>query len=122
FVAAVTAGWFHQRELVAQRSAADAAERARWTGQPEKNPHSAAHYGVYAFKPRLAPAFLDPGIEPYAGIAVWLESHNQNDLLYKPAEDATAAQRFGDLTAALVLQLLLPLVVILVGFASVAGE
>jgi ABC-2 type transport system permease protein len=76
-VAALLAGWSYQRDLAAQKAAADSAEHARWLGQPAKNPHSAAHYGVWAFKPRLAATFLDPGIEPYAGVAVWLEAHNQ---------------------------------------------
>ena len=30
---------------------AKSAERAIWDDQGEKNPHSAAHYGTYAFKP-----------------------------------------------------------------------
>ena len=97
---------------------------SRPAGTPKirKNPHAAAHYGLYAFKPRLAPAFLDPGVEPYTGVAVWLEAHKQNEMLYRPGEDATLAQRFGDLTVALVLQIVLPLVVILLAFSAFAGE
>jgi ABC-2 type transport system permease protein len=119
---ALLAGAYYQRELVAQQRAAQAAEQARWYAQEPKNPHAAAHYGLYAFKPRLAPAFLDPGIEPYTGVAVWLEAHKQNEMLYRPGEDATLAQRFGDLTVALILQIVLPLVVILLAFNAFAGE
>ena len=119
---AVVAGARHQRELVAQQTAAQSAEHARWLGQTPKNPHSAAHCGVYAFKPRLAPAFLDPGVEPYTGVTVWLEAHKQNELLFRPAEDATLAQRFGDLTVALVLQAVLPLAIVLLAFGAFAGE
>jgi ABC-2 type transport system permease protein len=119
---AVIAGARHQRDLVAQHTAAQATETDRWHQQGEKNPHSAAHYGVFAFKPRLAPAFLDPGVEPYTGVAVRLEAHYQNQLLFRPAADATLAQRFGDLTVALVLQLGLPLAVILLAFGAFAGE
>jgi ABC-2 type transport system permease protein len=122
FLLALVTGFMRQRELTAAQSAAGTAERARWLGQPEKNPHSAAHYGVYVFKPRLAPGFLDPGIEPFSGIAVWLEAHKQNDLLFRPAEDATLAQRFGDLTVAVVLQLFAPLLVILLCFGAFAQE
>ncbi|WP_438481414.1 DUF3526 domain-containing protein [Oleiharenicola lentus] len=121
-VVAIIAGARYQRDLVAQQRAADTAERARWLGQTEKNPHSAAHYGIYAFKPRLAPAFLDPGVEPYTGVTVLLEAHKQNELLFRPAEDATIAQRFGDLTVNLVLQIVLPLVVVLLAFGAFAGE
>lgn len=122
FLLALITGFLRQRELAAAQSAAEIAERARWLGQPEKNPHSAAHYGVYVFKPRLAPGFLDPGIEPFSGIAVWLEAHKQNDLLFRPAEDATIAQRFGDLTVAVVLQILAPLLVLLLCFGAFAQE
>jgi len=121
-VVAVLAGARYQRDLVAQQQTAQSTEQSRWYKQPPKNPHSAAHYGLYAFKPRLAPAFLDPGVEPYTGVAVWIEAHKQNEMLFRPAEDATLAQRFGDLTVALVLQALLPLVIVLLAFNTFAGE
>src|SRR5467141_2460295 len=119
---ALIAGAYYQREFIAQQRMAQAAEQSRWYAQEPKNPHSAAHYGLYAFKPRLAPAFLDPGVEPYTGVAVWLEAHKQNEMLYRPGEDATLAQRFGELTVALILQVVLPLVVILLAFNAFAGE
>src|SRR5919197_242904 len=119
---AIVAGAYYQRDLITQQRAAQAAEQARWYAQDPKNPHSAAHYGLYAFKPRLAPAFLDPGVEPYTGVAVWLEAHKQNELMFRPGEDATIAQRFGDMTVALVLQVVLPLVIIMLAFSAFAGE
>ena len=119
---ALIAGAYYQRNLVAQQHAAQAAEQARWYAQDPKNPHAAAHYGLYAFKPRLSPAFLDPGVEPYTGVAVWLEAHKQNEMLFRPGEDATLAQRFGDLTVALILQVVLPLIVVFLAFSAFAGE
>jgi ABC-2 type transport system permease protein len=119
---ALIAGGYYQRHLVAQQQTAQAAEQDRWYAQDPKNPHAAAHYGLYAFKPRLAPAFLDPGVEPYTGVTVWLEAHKQNEMLFRPGEDATLAQRFGDLTVALVLQAVLPVIVILFAFSAFAGE
>lgn len=119
---AVLAGVYQQRQRVADQRAAQEAEHARWYGQKPKNPHSAAHYGLYAFKPRLAPAFLDPGVEPYTGIAVWIEAHKQNEMLFRPAGDATLAQRFGELTVVLVFQVMLPLVAVLLTFSAFAGE
>jgi ABC-2 type transport system permease protein len=119
---AALAGAHYQRDLVAQQLTAQSAEQSRWYNQGAKNPHSAAHYGLYAFKPRLAPAFLDPGVEPYTGVATWIEAHKQNEMLFRPAQDATLAQRFGDLTVALVFQVMLPLVVVLLAFNAFAGE
>lgn len=93
-----------------------------WESQGEKSPHSAAHYGVYAFKPTGWLAFFGPGTEAYTGVTVWLEAHKQNQFLYRPASDGNTLQRFGELTAAAVLQLLLPLLIILLGFSTFAGE
>ena len=115
-------GWVRAREAQQELAAAQATAREHWESQGEKNPHSAAHYGIYAFKPRLALSFVDEGIDPYAGTSVWLEAHRQNDFLLRPAQDATAAQRVGALTAAQVLQHLVPLLIILLTFGALAGE
>lgn len=120
--AAGAAGWQHGRDLERQRLAAAQAERARWLDQGENNPHNAAHYGVYVFRPQSALATLDPGIVDFVGQSVWLEAHRQNESVYRPAQDATAAQRFAPLTAAMALQLFGPLLIILLGFNAVAGE
>ena len=115
-------GWVQAREAQRELAAAQATAREHWESQGEKNPHSAAHYGIYAFKPRLALSFVDEGVDPYAGTSVWLEAHRQNDFLLRPAQDATAAQRVGALTAAQVLQHLVPLLIILLTFGALAGE
>ncbi|MXY30264.1 MAG: hypothetical protein F4Y48_03535, partial [Gammaproteobacteria bacterium] len=106
-------GWVQARNAQQEHAAAQATARDHWESQGEKNPHSAAHYGIYAFKPRLALSFVDEGVDPYTGTSVWLEAHRQNDFLLRPAQDATAPQRIGALTAAQVLQHLVPLLIIL---------
>ncbi|MDZ7632489.1 MAG: hypothetical protein U5K74_14360 [Gemmatimonadaceae bacterium] len=40
------------RVLAAERETARQVTRSHWLSQAPKNPHSAAHYGIYAFKPR----------------------------------------------------------------------
>ena len=115
-------GWVQARKSQQEHAAAQATAREHWETQGEKNPHSAAHYGIYAFKPRLALSFVDEGVDPYTGTSVWLEAHRQNDFLLRPAQDATAAQRIGALTAAQVLQHLVPLLIILLTFGALAGE
>ena len=115
-------GWVQARQAQEEIVAAQATAREHWESQGEKNPHSAAHYGIYAFKPRLALSFVDEGVDPYTGTSVWLEAHRQNDFLLRPAQDATAAQRIGALTAAQVLQHLVPLLIILLMFSALAGE
>ena len=115
-------GWVQARKSQQEHAAAQATAREHWDTQGEKNPHSAAHYGIYAFKPRLALSFVDEGVDPYTGTSVWLEAHRQNDFLLRPAQDATAAQRLGALTAAQVLQHLVPLLIILLTFGALASE
>ena len=121
-LASIGAGWVQVQAARSQLEAAQATARDHWESQGDKNPHSAAHYGVYAFKPRLPLSFIDQGVDPWTGTSVWLEAHRQNDFLMRPAQDATAAQRFGTLTAAGVLQHLVPLLIILLAFGALAGE
>lgn len=115
-------GWQHYREVSSQHEAARLATRAQWLKQGDKNPHSAAHYGVYAFKPKMPLSLVDRGVDPYVGVASWLEAHKQNEFKFKPAQDATAIQRLGEMTGATVLQLLLPLLIILLTFTAFASE
>jgi len=110
------------RLLSAERDTARQLTRSHWLSQAPKNPHSAAHYGIYAFKPRATLATLDDGVDPYVGVTTWLEAHKQNEYQFRPAQDATSAQRFGALTAAATLQLLVPLLIVLLGFSAFAGE
>lgn len=107
------------REL---RTAAAAETRQQWLTQGDKGPHSAAHYGVYAFKPATPLALFDPGMNDYTGTIQYLEAHKENQASYMPAQDATSLQRFGDLSGAMILQLLIPLLIILLCFGMVSGE
>lgn len=120
--AALLLGWQHSVDVSRDRAAAQDVSRRQWLDQGGKNPHSAAHHSIFAFKPIAPLALADPGIDPFTGIAVWLEAHKQNELSYSAARDATASARFGQLTAATVLQVLVPLVIILLSFGAFAGE
>ncbi len=121
-IATLFTGWTHYKKINAEESAAKAADEAQWKGQGERNPHSAAHFGKYAFKPRTPVSFLDNGVNSYLGVAVWLEAHYQNPFRFRPAEDSTVVQRFGELTAVVILQLLIPLFIILLAFPAFSGE
>lgn len=121
-VVSLAAGWKTYTDLAAQHRTAQQATREQWLNQPKKNPHSAAHYGVYAFKPASQMAMVDTGIDPYVGVAVWLEAHKQNEMKYRPAQDRTAVQRFGSMNGAEVLQVLVPLFIVLMAFSAFAGE
>ena len=109
----------HQRT---EREGAAKMERDNWLNQGKKNAHAAAHYGVYVFKPVAPLSVFDRGLQPFVGNTVYLEAHRQNQAAFLPAQDATSMRRFGDLTAAACLQLLVPLLIILLAFGTLAGE
>ena len=119
---ALASGLVRNQSLAAERARAQAVIAEQWTAQGEKNPHSAAHYGSYAFRPVLPFAFFDAGVLPYAGVSIWLEAHKQNFAEGRPADDATPLARFGELTLAFILQALVPLALLLAAHASFAGE
>ncbi len=119
---ALISGWQNYSDISASHKAATEATWERWLDQGEKNPHSAAHYGVYAFKPMTPLSLVDQGVSAYTGVFTWLEAHNQNPFEYRPAQDGPALARFGQLTASTVLQLLVPLLIVLLGFSAITGE
>lgn len=116
------AGWRQYVNIQRQHLEAQQDTREQWLNQPAKNPHSAAHYGMYAFKPKSRLSLVDTGIDPYVGVAAWLEAHKQNEYRYRPAQDRTAVQRFGELTAAEGFLVILPLFIVLASFTAFSGE
>jgi ABC-2 type transport system permease protein len=119
---ALAVGWQQQHTEAAERSAAEALGYDNWIEQNQRHPHDAAHQGMHVFKPVPATAIIDPGITPYVGSTIWLQAHRQSELRFRPAQDATGLQRFGNLSLAWVLQVLGPLLVIVLGFNAFAGE
>ncbi|WEF33701.1 DUF3526 domain-containing protein [Pseudoduganella chitinolytica] len=115
------ASWRDAAQLTAERQRFAAAERARWLAQGDKDPHSAAHFGVWAVKPASPLAVLEPGIEPYVGLAVWLEAHKRNEMIFRPGQDAHPIVR-GATSVAQLLGLLGPLFALLLGFAGFAQD
>ena len=105
-----------------ERVAAEAVDREVWDGQGERNPHSAAHFARYAFKPIPSLVAFDPGVTDFAGIALWMEAHYQNPAIFRRADDLGDAGRLANLSPAWVLQVVAPLFVFLVLFGAIAGE
>ena len=105
-----------------QYEVAKTAERAIWDNQGEKNPHSAAHYGTYAFKPKYPLSLVDQGVDKYAGTSIFLEAHKRNEAQFSAAADQTGLARFGDLTPDFILLFILPLLIILLGYNSFTKE
>lgn len=96
--------------------------RNLWTSQDEKNPHSAAHYGTYAFKPKSPLSLIDQGVDKFTGISIFLEAHRRNEAQFIAAADQTGLARFGDLSPDFVLLFILPLLIIMMGYNSFVKE
>ncbi|XSC47630.1 ABC transporter permease subunit [Bradyrhizobium sp. RDT10] len=119
---ALAAGWNRQVQLNSERSAGQALDYNAWLHQGYRHPHDAAEQGMHVFKPEPSLAVFDPGIGPFVGSTVWLQAHRQSEVKFRPAQDATGLQRFGELSPAWLLQVLLPLLIIVIGFNSVSYE
>jgi ABC-2 type transport system permease protein len=122
---AVAAGLTGAAAAGARASTAMAAQHAdyqRWLSQPPRDAHSATHFGLSAFYVPSRLAVFDPGVSAYAGSALFLEAHKQNEPVFTESVDRGAAPRFGELSLTTVIQIWLPLVVILLGAGGIAAE
>ncbi len=90
--------------------------------QPDRHPHRMVHYGHYVFRAPAPLATLDPGVDPYTGTVIFLEGHRQNSATFSPSYDGAKAGPFARLTPALTYQLLIPLVLVVVGFGAISRE
>jgi len=97
-------------------------KRQEWLNQGDKHPHIAAHYGTFVFKPKTVLSLFDFGLDAYTGTSIYLEAHYQHEFMFRPAQDHSSMIRFGELNAAMVLQILVPLLIIFLAFASFTRE
>ena len=105
-----------------ERIAAEEVDSDVWNSQGERNPHAAAHFARYAFKPVPRLAAFDPGVTDHAGMALWMEAHYQNPAVFRRAEDLGDAGRIAEMSPAWILQYAAPLFIFLILFAAIAGE
>ncbi len=90
--------------------------------QPARHPHRMVHYGHYVFRTPAPLAIADPGVDPYTGTVMFLEGHKQNTATFAPGYTQALTGPLATLSPALVYQLLVPLLLIVMGFASLARE
>ena len=121
-LAAVAGGIHNQSQISRQHADAQRAERDVWLDKGDMNPHAAAHYGAFVFKPVQPLSAIDPGLDPFVGVFVFLEAHKQQLARHRPIEDATPTRRLGQLTPASAALVLLPLLVVTLTFSSFAAE
>ncbi|WP_225035509.1 ABC transporter permease [Winogradskyella sp. SM1960] len=96
--------------------------RQQWVSIDEMNPHSAAHYGTFIFKPSNLLSSLDEGVNSVTGNVLRVEGHVQNEITHSEASQMQAVSRFGKLKPALLLQYIVPLLLVFLAFNSVSNE
>jgi ABC-2 type transport system permease protein len=119
---AVLVGRQGQKRIQQERNKAQSEMYDKWLNQGLKHPHSAAHYGQFAFKPKPVLSFIDIGLDNYTGISVFLEAHRQHEVMFSAAQDSDSMTRFGEMTVALILQVLIPLLIIFLTFNIFSRE
>lgn len=119
---ATGSGWvtFRQQNEISRKYGHQA--RQDWLSNPNKHPHRMAHYGHFAFRPKSPLSVFDFGMEDFLGNTIYLEAHKQNAVNFSQAGFSTGMLRFGEISLAMVLQLLLPLLLFFLGFGTVASE
>ncbi len=96
--------------------------RGQWESIKEMNPHSAAHYGTYVFKPSNLLSSLDEGVNSVTGNVLRVEGHVQNEIVHSEASQMEVVSKFGKLKSALLLQYIVPLLLIFLAFHTVSSE
>ncbi len=112
----------NQAKLNAQREEYQQRVRTNWLEQPDRHPHRASHYGYLAFRPKAPLSFFDAGVDSFAGTSVFLEPHRQNSANFSEARHSGGMLRFGELSPAMVLQLLAPLAIFFLVFGAITAE
>ena len=96
--------------------------REQWESIEAMNPHGAAHYGTYVFKPSNLLSSLDDGVNSITGNVLRVEGHVQNEIVHSEASQMQAVSKFGKLKSSLLLQYIVPVLLIFLAFSSISNE
>ncbi|MBB6004274.1 DUF3526 domain-containing protein [Arcicella rosea] len=119
---AAFSGWINFQKQNEIRAKYQEQARKDWLSNPDKHPHRMAHFGHFAFRPKAPLSVFDFGMESFLGNTIFLEAHKQNTVNFSEAGFSTGMLRFGEISIAMVLQVLLPLLIFFLGFSSIANE
>jgi ABC-2 type transport system permease protein len=119
---AFTGSSIQQSRLQQERTTANAHFRSQWEQLQNGDPHSAAHFGTYIFKPLTTLSSFDKGLDDITGYTMRVEAHIQHSMATPPLRPVDAYLRFGNLTMAAVLQLFFPLFILFYCFNSYTQE
>jgi len=121
----ISLAWMSNLQSESQSKAQAAAEkhiRSQWDNLEPMNPHRAAHYGVYVFKPISILNSLDDGVSSITGNVLKLEGHVQNEIVHSEASQSITISKFGKLKPSIILQYVVPLFLIFLSFGSITND
>ncbi len=122
-VASFVAGWQHYGNVNTLRAEAEMNQREQWVSKSMASAHVAAHAGISVFRPYTSLTAIEKGLDSHVGSSMFLEAHRRADFKFAVAEDrANTGGRFAEMTVALVLQVLVPLLIILLTYPLFAQE
>ena len=124
-VGLVWASWSshsHWRDFAIQQSDLQAADREAWLSQTTANAHMATHTGQTVYKPVSPLASFDPGAVSDFGSTVFLQSHHQSAAKNNLRQDKIDLLQSEAYSPAVLLTLIGPLLIIVLGSASIARE
>uniref|UniRef100_A0AAU6WLI9 ABC transporter permease n=2 Tax=Chryseobacterium TaxID=59732 RepID=A0AAU6WLI9_9FLAO len=96
--------------------------RDQWEHRPAKHPHRMAHYGYLVFRMAHPLSIFDNGLDDYLGNVIFLEAHKQNSANLSEAGSSGILVRFGTFSSAFILQCIVPLILLFLGFGLIARE
>lgn len=113
---------FQWRAFAIQQTERQAAAREAWLSQSTENAHMATHHGQTVYKPVSPLTGFDPGSVSEFGSTLFLQSHHQSTATNPPRRDSVDLNQNEAYSPAVLLALMGPLLIIILGIASVARE
>jgi len=104
-------GWENYHDQNHTRDVVQNEVQESWENNPDKHPHRMSHYGSFALRMKHVLSVFD-----------FLEAHKQNTVNFSEASMSTGLLRFGEVSMAMLLKVILPLLIFYLGFATIAQE
>lgn len=115
-------GWVNYHDQNYTRNTVQHEVQESWKNNPDKHPHRMSHYGSFALRIKHVLSVFDLGMENFVGNAIFLEAHKQNTVNFSEASMSTGLLRFGEVSLAMLLKVIVPLLIFYLGFATLARE
>lgn len=114
--------WQQQQDFIEVQHQWQHHNDQHWQAQPDRHPHRAAHYGSMVFRTLSPLSFIESGVNPYVGNALFLEAHRQNSSHFKQYVSSTRYMGLGYLSGATMILVIWPLILIALAFNTISGK